>query len=58
MACSPLQSRPETAARFFVGDEGNGSAVDVPKTPVDLLHPGFFSGFVDRLIQTPDQRVD
>jgi hypothetical protein len=30
----------------------NGSAVDLLKTPIDLLPPGFFRGSVDRLIQT------
>jgi hypothetical protein len=49
--CSLLQSRPEAAARFFPLNELNGPAVDLLKTPVDLLSPSFFPGGVDRLIQ-------
>jgi hypothetical protein len=30
----------------------NGSAVNLLKTPIDFLTPGFFRGSVDRLIQT------
>jgi hypothetical protein len=56
--CSPLQSRPKTAARLLPGDERNGSAVDLLKAPIDLLAPGFFRGGVDRLIQAADQSVD
>jgi hypothetical protein len=36
----------------------NGSAVDLLKTSIDLLPPGFFRGSVDRLIQTANQGVD
>ena len=49
--CSLLQSRPEPAARFFPRNELNGPAVDLLKTPVDLLSPGFFPCGVDSLIQ-------
>jgi len=55
---SRLQPRPETAARLLPGDEMNGSAVDLLKTSIDLLPPGFFRGSVDRLIQTANQGVD
>ena len=46
------------AARFLPGDKMNGSTVDLLKTPIDLLSPGFFRGNVDLLIQTANQRVD
>jgi hypothetical protein len=52
MRWSLLQPGPETAARFLPGDEMNGSAVDLLKTPKDFLPPGFFRARVDRLIQT------
>lgn len=55
---SPLQLRPETAARLVPGDKTNGSAVDLPKAPIDLLGPCFFSVVIDRLIQATDQRID
>jgi hypothetical protein len=49
--CSLLLSRPEAAARFFPRNQLNGPAVDLLKTPVDLLSPSFFPGGVDGLIQ-------
>ena len=40
------KARPEMAARLLPGDEMNGSTVDLLKTPIDLLSPGFFRGNV------------
>ncbi len=57
-ACLPLPSRQETAALLFPGDKRNGSAVDLLKTPLDLVPPGFLGAIVHRLIETADQRVD
>jgi hypothetical protein len=52
MRWSLLQPGPETAARFLPGDQMNGTAVDLLKTPMDFFSPGFFCGSVDRFIQT------
>lgn len=58
MRCSLLQSRPETAACLLPRDELNGSVVDLLKTAIDLLPPGFFRRSVDHLIQAANQGVD
>lgn len=57
MSYSRRQSRLETTARILPVDKLNGSAVDLPKTPIDFLPPGSFRGSIDRLIQTADQSV-
>jgi hypothetical protein len=58
MRGSPLKSKPETAACLLPGDEFNGSAIDLLKTPIDLVPPGFFRGLVDGMIEAANQRVD
>jgi len=58
MRGSRFQSRPETPARLVPGNEFNGSAVDLLKTPLDFLPPGFLGASVDRLIQTANQGID
>jgi hypothetical protein len=50
MRRSPIRSRPETAARLVPGNQGNGTAVDLPNAAVDFLPPGFFRGNVNRSI--------
>jgi len=58
MGGSPLQPRPETAARVFPGDEMNRSSIDLLETTIDLVPPGFLRSSVDLLIQTPNQGID
>src|SRR5437879_4664184 len=55
---SPLQPSPETAAGILPWDELNGSTVDLLKTAIDLVPPGFFDAIVDCVIETLDQRID
>src|SRR5258708_6139432 len=52
--CSLLLSRPEAAARFFPRNQLNGPAVDLLKTPVDLLSPGFFPAAAHASIHPPN----
>ena len=55
MRFSLLEARSGPVACLFPGDELNSSAVDLLKTPVDLVPPGLFGTGIDRLIQTADQ---
>src|SRR5256885_5454972 len=55
---SPHESGSEPAAGVLPGDELNSPAVNLLKTQINLLPPGFFRALVDCMIKALNQRID
>ena len=50
---SPFELSPQASARVIPGCELNGSTVDLLKTAMNLLTPGFFRKLINRAIKAP-----